>query len=285
MNIRDPRFIIVLFITLIIASYVELTFGGSGYLAIIFFICSLFLLAKLKGDEKAAGLKGSKKILLLGTIIIIADVLYNVKTVSDIQTLDTMVIFFGLSLIALSLKNSSISSVGEFGVYFSSIFLLFYLILYAMPSRIGSNVYDYYGYYATTIPSVSILEALGFSLHMDSLTTFHAYGIEPIYYKIDLGCFGFYSMLLIISTVLAYRLTSRQRNQHSLIKITVILVIASYFSNLLRIIGLVAIGYFFGLNTMLVFHAFLGWFLFAVIVLPVTYIYLGGTKPPVSTLK
>ncbi len=281
MDFKKPEFVLVLFVTFIIASYVELTFGGfgsSGYLALIFFIISLILLARLlnlKGDRPQIRLKASKKSILLGSVIIIADILYNLKTGSDIQTLDTMLIFLGASLISISLKNDYASSLGQFGVYFSSIFLLLFLIVYAIPSRLGSNIYDYYGYYAITIPALFILQSLfGFSLHMDSLITFHAYGVEDIYYKVDLGCFGFYSMILIISTVLAYRLTSSSKNPSSLVKITVILVIASFLANLLRILGLVSIGYYYGLDTMLIFHTFLGWVLFAALVLPMAYFYL-----------
>lgn len=277
MDSKKPEFILVLFITFIIASYVELTFGGfggSGYIALIFFIIALILLAKLKVAEQTR-IKASKKLILLGSAIIIVDVFYNLKeTPPEFGTLDTMLLFLGLSMISLSVKNKSIRSMGEFGVYFSSIFLLFFLIVYAMPSRLGSNIYDYYGYYATTIPSLYILQSLGLSLRMDSLTTFHAYGLEDIYYKIDLGCFGFYSMLLIISAVLAYRITSPSKNHHGLVKITAILILASYLANLLRILALVSIGYYYGLNTMQTFHTFLGSALFAAIVLPVTYVYL-----------
>ncbi len=182
MDFRKSEFILVLFITFIIAAYVELNFGGFGssrYLALIFFIIALILLAKIKGTEQTK-LKASKKLIMLGSTVIIADILYNIKTGSDIQTLDTMLIFLGISMISLSVKDKNVSSVGEFGVYFSSIFLLFFLIVYALPSRLSLNIYDYYGYYATTIPALFILQSLGFSLHMDSLTTFHAYGIEDI---------------------------------------------------------------------------------------------------------
>ncbi|NJD77917.1 MAG: archaeosortase C [Candidatus Methanoperedens sp.] len=276
MDFKKPEFILVLFIIFIIASYVELTFGGfggSGYLALIFFIISIFLLSKLKGTGQTR-LKASKKLILLGSAIIIVDILYNLKTGSDIETLDTMLLFLGISMISLSMKSKGVSSLGEFGVYFSSIALALFLLLYAIPSRLGSNIYDYYGYYAVTTPAFLILQPLGLSLHLDTLTTFHAYGIEDIYYKIDLGCFGFYSMILIVSTVIAYRITSPGRNSHSLAKITVILVLASYFANLLRVMGLVFIGYYYGLETMQIFHTFLGWVLFAAIVLPITYVYL-----------
>lgn len=273
MNLKDPQVILVIFITLIISSYVELNFGGSSYLAVLFFIISLILLSKFKigGQNKIAP---SKKFLILGSLILLGDILYNFKTGSEIQTLDTMLIFLGLSFIAVNIKNDNISNLGEFGVYFSSIFLLFFLVVYALPLRLGSNIYDYYGYYATTIPSIYILQSLGLSLRMDSLTTFHAYGIEDIYYKVDLGCFGFYSMLLILSTVFAFRITTPQNNKHSLMKITIILVFASFLANLARIIILVYIGYYYGLATMQIFHTFLGWALFAGIILPITYFYL-----------
>ncbi|MCX9012698.1 MAG: archaeosortase C [Candidatus Methanoperedens sp.] len=276
MNFKSTPFLLVLFVTLIIAAYVELNFGGygsSGFLALVFFLAALVMLAKLKGTEQTR-LKASWKFLLLGSIILIADLAYNIRTGSAIQTLDTMVLFLGASLISINIRNNSISSMGEFGTYFSSIFLLLFLVVYAMPSRLGSNIYDYYGYYATTVPALFLLRFMNVSLHMDSLTTFHVYGVEDIYYKIDLGCFGFYSMMLIISTVLAYRLTSPGKNQHSLVKITAVLIATSYLANLLRIIILVSVGYSYGMATMQVFHTFLGWALFAAIVLPITYFYL-----------
>lgn len=274
MKFKNSIFGLIIFISLIIASYVELTFGGSGYLAVIFFTGSLYILSKFTLAGQNNKIPSSKKILIFGIVLILGDIFYNFKIGSEIRTLDTMLIFLGLSFIAINLNNSTINNLGEFGVYFCSIFLLFYLVIYALPLRLGSNIYDYYGYYATTIPSVYILKSIGLSLDMDSLTTFHAYGIENIYYKIDLGCFGFYSMLLIISTVLAFRITSSKRNQHSLFKITIILVIASFIANLIRIILLVYIGYYYGLATMQIFHSFLGWSLFALLILPITYLYL-----------
>lgn len=277
MDFKKPEFVLVLFITFIMASYVELTFGGygsSGFIALIFFIIALYLLTKLKKPEETK-LSSSRKFMIPGFAILVLDISYNILESSDFGTLDTMLIFLAISMILLGVKNKNVSSMGEFGVYFSSIFLLFFLVIYALPSRVGSNIYDYYGYYATTIPSIFILQSLGLSLRMDSLTTFTAFGIEDIYYKIDLGCFGFYTMLIIISTVLAYRITSPQsNNNHSLAKITAILILASYFSNLIRILILVSVGYFYGLAMMQVFHTFLGWVLFALIVLPVTYYYL-----------
>jgi archaeosortase C (PEF-CTERM variant) len=282
MDFKKPEFILVLFVTFIVAAYVEVAyggFGGSAYLALVFFIIALILLAKLKVAEQAR-LKASRKFLLIGSFIIICDIFYySLKTsgkfdFSSFGTLDTMVLFLGLSMITLNIRERSIRSLGEFGIYFSSIFLVLFLIIYIIPHRFGSDIYNYYGYYATTIPSVHILQSLGFSMRLESLTTFYAYGVEPIYYKIDLGCFGFYSMLLIMSTVLAYRITSPTKNSHGLLKIAAILVLASYMANLLRILILVSVGYYYGLSTMLVFHTFLGWALFAVIVLPVTYFYL-----------
>ncbi len=107
MDLKKPELILVLFVTFIVASYVELSFGGfgsSGYLALVFFIISLILLSRLlsglKGDKQTR-FKASKISILLGSVIIIADILYNLKTGSDIQTLDTMLIFLGISLVSI----------------------------------------------------------------------------------------------------------------------------------------------------------------------------------------
>ena len=62
MNFKNPSFLLVLFITFIIAAYVELTFGGfgsSGYLAFVFFGIALVLLSRLKGTGETK-LKASK---------------------------------------------------------------------------------------------------------------------------------------------------------------------------------------------------------------------------------
>lgn len=277
MDYKKPEFILVLFITFIMASYVELTFGGigsSGYIALIFFIIALYFLTKLKKPEETK-VTSSRKFIIPGLAILVIDISYNIIKTSDFGTLDTMLIFLGISMIMLAAKDKLVNKLAVFGIYFSSIFLLLFLVIYSVPSRLGSNIYDYYGYYATTIPTMFILKSLGMSLTMDSLTSFHAYGIEEIYYRIDLGCFGFYTMILIISTVLAYRITSPNlKNNHSLGKITLILILSSFFSNILRIVILVSVGYYYGLGMMQVFHTFLGWVLFAVIVLPVTYFYL-----------
>ena len=131
MDFKKPEFILVLFITLIIASYVELTFGGfgsSGYIALIFFIIALYLLTKLKKPEETK-LTASKKFIIPGLAILAIDISYNIIKASDFGTLDTMLIFLGISMILLAAKNKSVSSMAEFGVYFSSIFLLFFLVI------------------------------------------------------------------------------------------------------------------------------------------------------------
>jgi len=277
MSFKKPEFILAIFITLIIASYVELTFGGSGFLSLVFFFIAMILLIaliKMKSGRETK-IQPSNKLIFVGISIIVVDLLYNLKTGSSIQTLDTMLILLGLSLIALNMRNSVIRRLGEFCIYMSSTFLLFFLILYAVPSQLGSDVYDYYGYYAITNPAIFLLESMNLSVHMDTLTTFHAYGIDVIYYKVDISCYGFYSMLLILSTVIAYRITTpTTTNRHSLLTVAIIMIFAAYVSNLLRILGLVYIGYFYGQETMMLFHSFIGWVLFALILLPLTYIYL-----------
>ncbi len=80
-------------------------------------------------------------------------------------------------------------------------------------------------------------------------------------------------MILIISTVHAYRFTLSSKNPAGLVKTIVILVVASYLANLLRILSLVSIGYYYGPGTKLIFRTFPGWTLFAAIILPMAYVY------------
>lgn len=113
--------------------------------------------------------------------------------------------------------------------------------------------------------------------------------IVASYVELNFGGFGssgylafifFIISLVLLSRLLAGLKGDRQtrlkssKNPPSLVKVTVILIIASYLANLLRVLSLVSIGYYYGLDTMLIFHTFLGWALFVAIVLPMAYVYL-----------
>jgi len=52
------------------------------------------------------------------------------------------------------------------------------------------------------------------------------------------------------------------------------MVVASYFANFLRVSILVLLTYFYGVETMMIFHSHIGWILFAIILLPLMYIFM-----------
>jgi len=145
--------------------------------------------------------------------MISADLLYNLKTGSKIQTLDTMLIFLGISLISLNVKNSSISTwVNSVYIFLPFFFYFFYCVCSAFlfqseHLRITTAIMQ------QPIPSVYFLQAWLID-KMDSITTFHAYGIENIYIKLTLDALDSIQCSYN-KTVLAYNIKHpKQQAQH-----------------------------------------------------------------------
>ncbi|HDS45790.1 MAG TPA: archaeosortase C [Methanomicrobia archaeon] len=273
---KSQKLLLVLFLIFIIAGFIELTYG-SAYLGAAFFALSVLMLIKLSTDRRIARKQNNRRILLLlGATLLFADLLYNYYTQSTLQTLDSMVLLLGVSLILASVRNEQVRDIGLFSAYLSSFFIAFFMIIYVVPTRLGIGLPLYYGHYAVLLPVFYVLRLFGLELSLvpDTLGLIDVHGTEFMTLKMDLACFGWYSMFLIISTLLAYSIVLHRFTRRDFIKFLLILTGASYAANFLRVTVLVALGFYYGFDTMMLAHSHLGWVLFAVILLPVLYYLL-----------
>mgnify|MGYP000256373750 CR=1 FL=1 len=268
--------LIFLLAILIVSSFIELAYG-SIYLGLIFLVLSGLMLIMLSKEMRVEEGKRSILAMMFGIAIIVADLAYNYIYKSEIQTFDSMVILLGLS-IALSASGTRYSDLGRFGVYFSSVFLVFFITLFIIPGKLNIDLPYYYGHYFVTVPSVLLLSSLGLNVKVPEKRLIEVFGVQNLTLKIDLACFGWYSMLLITSMLLSYHLTIQRLKLRRLVKILSIMLIACYLANLLRVSILVSTAYYYGLDTMMLIHSHIGWILFALVLIPLSYMIESNSK-------
>jgi len=271
----SPKNELLIFIlaVLVVSSFIELAYG-SPYIGIAFFILSVILLIYIsKRVEISVESHRSAPAIITGLSIVLADLIYNYVYSSEIQTFDSMVILLGFS-IALSGSGTKYSDLGRFSTYFSSIFLVLFLSLFMIPERFEVDLPYYYGHYAVTLPAVCLLTALGLRVTIPEMRFIEVFGVQHVVLKIDLACFGWYSMLLVTSMLLAYDLTMERLGRGKLLKILAVMIVASYLANLLRVSILVVTAYYYGMDTMMLIHSHLGWILFAAVLIPLVYVFL-----------
>ncbi|WP_456478665.1 archaeosortase C [Geoglobus ahangari] len=256
---------------LLIASFIELSYG-SKILGLLFLVIAVGTLTFLPKTPHAT-LKRSIPGTVAGLAIVTADIVYNTMSGSEIQTVDSIVILLGISL-AIYKSGTKYSEMGKFGFFFSAIFLALFSMLFVFPIKAGIDLPYYYGHYAVTLPVVTLLQKMNLNIGMYGERLIFVNGVENALLKIDLACFGWYSLLLVISMLAAYGLTFSNKTWGSLAKIALLMCIAVYIANLIRVAILVMLTYYYGVETMLVVHAHLGWIFFALIVFPTAYKFL-----------
>ena len=272
-SVRRREILLAFIVISLIAAFIELSYG-SVYVGIaFFFFCLCLLFFTKRGSEKKESGGRSLFLLLIGAILIISDIAYNFISQSDIQTLDSMILLLGLSLIIAN-TSGKFGDIGAFGTYMCIFFLIFFALLYVIPSKLDMNLPHYYGHYFIALPICNLLNIFGFDLSLPETGTIMVNGFERAWLKMDLACFGWYSMILIVSALLSYNITIERFQRNKLLKIIFVMVVASYFANFLRVSILVLLTYFYGVETMMIFHSHIGWILFAIILLPLMYIFM-----------
>ncbi|ADC66060.1 Exosortase EpsH-related protein [Ferroglobus placidus DSM 10642] len=265
---------IIVLAALIVGASIELAYG-TVYIGIFFLFLSLIALVLLAKNSKDTfeELRRSWFFISVGVAVTVLDLFVNNIIDSKIQTFDTMVILFGVSLIFYG-SGSKYSEIGKFGAYFSLIFLILFAFLFMIPAKISMYLPYLYGHYAVAVPVVMLLQSIGIGVKLSDFRIIEVLGENHAFLRIDLACFGWYSLLLVTSMVLSYNLTFHWRDWRGVAKTLIVLAVAVYIANLLRVAVLVYLTYNFGSDFMLKVHSHLGWIFFMIVLLPISYILL-----------
>ncbi|WP_094229080.1 archaeosortase C [Methanolobus psychrotolerans] len=252
--------IILLVLALFTGATIELS-EGSTTVGIVLFIAAALLISRMKLKD-TKGLKSSKNYMLIGGFIVAADLIYNYVNKSSLGTLDSMVFFLGVSLIAMGTGKRDLKQLGEFGFYISLVFTILYLIFYSFFGHFNIDFLHLFDHYFVLMPTVALIKLFGIPVEIIAIETVILYGAEPMTIVIGGPCSGLYSMFLLIGIVAGYSRIERMDTKRTFSLLGLAVAIA-YIANLVRVVILYVTAYLYGMDAMMVVHTHIGWMIFA----------------------
>ncbi|WP_319507155.1 archaeosortase C [uncultured Methanolobus sp.] len=261
--------IILIVLALFTGATIELS-EGSTIMGIVLFIVAALLMSRmtLTGNE---GLKSSRNYLIIGGFIAAADLIYNYVNKSDIGTLDSMVFFLGISLMAMGTNKKDIKQMGELGFYISFVFTVLYLIFYSFFGFFNIDFLHLFDHYFVLMPTVALIKIFGIPVEIIAIETVILYGAVPMTIVIGGPCSGLYSMFLLIGIVAGYSRIERMDIRQSL-RLLGLAVLVAYLANLVRVVILYITAYLYGMDVMMMVHTHIGWIIFALTAGGIMYI-------------
>lgn len=256
----------ILVVLLILAFFTGATIQfaeGSALMGVILFLVSLGMTTRLQLSGEYIT-KSSKFFVVLGILILLADIAYNLKAMNQLGTIDSMTFFLGISLIAYG--TSQYKRMGEFGIFMSGTFIVLFLFFYSLLPSLNNNFIHDFDHYLVLLPSLAIVNAVtDMNIHIVAAETVHFNGFEDATIVIGGPCSGLYSMLLLIGIIVGYARMDRLTNRKRVFLLVITTIVIAYVANLIRISLLYYVGYNQGIKQMMFVHVYLGWIIFVII--------------------
>ncbi|MCX9081101.1 MAG: archaeosortase C [Candidatus Methanoperedens sp.] len=256
----------ILIVLLVMAFFTGATIQfseGSSLIGIALFILALILTTRIKLQGTYIT-KSSKFYVVLGILIVLADIVYNLKALNQLGTLDSMAFFMGISFMAYG--TSQYRRMGEFGMYMSGTFIVFFLFFYSFLPSLNNNFIHDFDHYLVLIPSLFIATAISnMDIHIVGIETVHFNGFEDATVVIGGPCSGLYSMMLLVGIIVGYVKMEHLTDRKRIYLLVFTAIIIAYFSNLIRVTILYIVAYNYGIEKMMFVHVYLGWIIFIII--------------------
>ena len=255
----------ILIILLVMAFFTGATIQfseGSVYIGVVLFLIALALTSKIRlsGDYIT---KNSKFFIVLGVIIVLADLAYNLKAMNQLGTLDSMTFFLGASFIAYGI--SQYRRIGEFGIFMSVTFIVLFLFFYSILPSINNNFIHDFDHYLVLLPSLAIVNAFSnMDIQIVATETVRFNGFEDATVVIGGPCSGLYSMLLLVGIIVGYAKMERLKDKRRIGILIIVAIVVAYVANLIRVAVLYHVGYNYGIERMMFVHVHLGWIIFII---------------------
>jgi len=278
---QDKNLVLILLVLAMFTGMAVEISEGSHIIGIILFLGTVFLLTRI--DFKNLGdlnlTKTSKSHFIVGTFIVLADLIYNFKKGGELGTLDIMTIFFGLSLVGSQLRNTDVVRISRFGLYISSIFIALFIIFYSIFGFLKIDFLHKFDHYFILLPTVWIIGLAGIPLEVIATETVRLSGVEEMTVIIGGPCSGLYSMFLLTGIVFGYSRIEKMDNKKTL-QILGFCIVIAYVSNLFRVIVLYLTAYLYGQEAMMTVHTHIGWIIFAGVAALIMYFIGRQNKVP-----
>jgi len=204
---------------------------------------------------------------VMGFLIVAGDLWYNLASTGglSLHSLDTMTILFGGTLIIYNRAPEKYERELRFLAIFSGLFSLLLTLPLFLTEVFGSiPAGTYYTTYFLTKPLGALLKLVGVNAMVSGNWVMFQGTRDFINLGIGLSCSGAYSTAIFVSAFIAYVYVKYGRMTKRLSLLLAFGVVMAYFANLIRMLLIALVGYYYDTNTLIMTHMHLGWIIFMV---------------------
>jgi archaeosortase C (PEF-CTERM variant) len=204
----------------------------------------------------------------LGLLLIVIDVSYNLLVNDPFKYFDIAMLFSGMLILTLNLGFLDFLKIDKNMASFTTYFLFITMGLYAflftgldllLGSSDGSNPFWTWFNKNVVYVSMPFLNLVRPTTVSGSTINFDGFNVA-----IGYACSGIESISVFFAAVIAYFFAKKERNVFKACKYMFIGGIALYMINILRVIIIILVGYFRGVDDMMFVHTHLGWIFFVI---------------------
>lgn len=213
---------------------------------------------------------GDYVVMVLGASLILVVIVYNIYVSSrpEFGDSDTLSILFGAMLMIYPFAAPKMKVEASFAI----IFLGFVVVFLVLPQIImsltaggqaTSSIGNWYVNYMLAAPFSGILDLLGVqSSSVGNLVTiaFHDGSIHTL--EISAYCAGLYSFSIFISAFFAFVMVFERMSRRMLVSVLLFGLLIAYLGNLIRMVVIGLVGYYWGLDALHWTHENIGWLIF-----------------------
>lgn len=241
-----------------------------GLIILCFALLIIYITFKKDAKPSRMRVEINTKYILLGFILVIVDLIYNIMANDSFNNFDYGMIIAGLIIILLNMNLLQIIHIESKTKEFITLFLFFTMSISATLSTGITYIYtmitgNSINPISQIVTSLTIKSSFFFlKLIKNSSLTDNVINFDGMRIAISYPCSGVETIILFLSVIAAYFISNREKNIMKMLSYTIFGIIMFYCINILRVVIIFLVGYHFGINALEFTHYNLGWILFTV---------------------
>jgi len=215
-----------------------------------------------------SGHLGFYPMILIGTLIIAADLIFNYaySPNPDIGDLDTLGMMFGGMMIIFPFVNEKFRIEASFSLLFVGLVVLFLVVPQAInnvSSSTGDSVGNWYVTYMLAAPFSGILDLIGIpSTYSGNMVTIQFQDGTNEVLGISAYCAGLYSFSIFLAAFFSFVLVFERLRTRLLVFVLALGLAIAFLGNLFRMVVIGIVGYYWGHESLMWAHENVGWVIF-----------------------
>lgn len=213
-----------------------------------------------------------KKNILLGLILIVLDLIYNVLSNDELRSFDYGMLLSGLFILLLNTNIINFlklnREMSDFVSYFLFILMVAIGFLGTGVTFINNFVHDTHGLpnpVYTSITDLALKNSVFVLNHIKNTTlTDNIINFDGFKVGVSYPCSGIESLTVFLSSIVAYFIAKKETNVKRITISTLIGIVFLYSLNILRIVTIILVGYSYGTRALYFTHNNLGWIFFVI---------------------